>query len=174
MDNVTNKQVTELQSALLRAREEVEALKTASKYSEKPVVVVRHTGHGPQLVIKASDGDDVVLNPRGDRSIATVSLFDINRVKRNTNWFEMGYLYIDGQLEENPNIVLDIEEWVTTRTESEILEDVKEITSLATLNHMYNYTEGKERTSKMLSLRDACARRIEQLAAITVVEDPVD
>lgn len=168
---INPKDVEALLNALSDARREIDALKLTNRYSDKPVVVVHHSGNGPQLVIPIEGEKPVVVDPNGSNNSATIPLSDYQFILKNTPWIDQGYLYIDGEDTDNPNLMLDLQEWFDGVGEDDLATRVKEITSRGLLNRLYDFTEYLDKTPKVLALRNASARRMEDLFDIIVHED---
>jgi len=166
-------EIERYQEALAKAQRELDALRLMNKYADKPVVVVRHSGHGPQLAIKIEgEENSVLLDPFGGSSKATIPLTDYLNLKKHTDWVEKGYLYAEEQPDtDNPNLILDIDKWFKSKSEKSMLAQVAVITSDGLLNALYAFTEDLEKTSKVLVLRNAVARKLEEIFDITVAED---
>lgn len=165
----------QLMQLLSEAMSKISTLENLNKFSDKPVVALRHSGHGPQMVIPLQDGKTAILQSRAPMNTAIIPLNDYRNIQENTDWLEKGYLYVDGEnTEYNPNLVLDVESWIEERNDEEIERDVKNITSSATLNYIYDYTENKKPTGPLLTLREAAAKRMEELFDVVVIEDPRD
>lgn len=160
-----------LLEALSTARREIDALKLMNKYSDKPMVVVRHSGNGPQLCLTIEGGPSVLLDPHGPSSAATIPLSDYLSLKKNTPWVEKGYMFVDELDSDNPNLILDIDKWFKSNSDKKLTQHVEMITSEGLLHAIYDFTENAEKTAKMLALRNAAARRMEQIFDIIMSED---
>lgn len=149
--------------------EENKVLRSVNKFAGDERVTVRHSGYGPSIVIPIDDKKSAVLsNQRGQRMFQ-LPMEIFLEVKNTTPYFDMGYLYTDDEL-NNPNLILDIDEWVSSRTERTLKKSVEEITSPGTLNFLYNYTENKE-DPKSLYLRDRLSKRMNEIMGVVMVED---
>ena len=158
--------------ALAKAQQEIEALKTVNRYSEKPVVLVRASGYGPQLILPIDGEKSVVLDPHGSTNKVTIPLSDYINIKKTTDWVAKGYLYSEDDIDDNnPNLIIDIPTWFKNTSEKNIISRVNKVESQGLLNALYDFTEPENRTSKMVTLRNAVARRMEVLFDIIVLED---
>lgn len=171
MSNTTNNEVEALRRELIRLSQENEALKVLGGSSET-YVIIKHSGTGPQLSIPTSDTSSKLIDRDPKRSTVKVPYDIYIMLKENTDWFEKGYIYSDLEdLDSNPNLILDIETWVNSKTEKQIPHIINKIDSIGTMNALYFYTEGKSSTGKMLVLRQACRERLSELFDADVVED---
>lgn len=163
--------VAELENALANAQRTLDAMQAVNRFSDKPVVRVRHSGYGPQLILPIEGGKPVVLDPKGPKSKATIPLADYLNLETNKPWIRLGYMYAEGREGDNPNLILNVEAWLKGLSEDGLAGAVEKIDSSATLNMLYNYTEQK-RSAKVLLLRNVVARRLEKVLDIVMVEDP--
>lgn len=164
--------VVKLQEMLAKAQRELDAMRIMNRYADKPMVTVKHSGHGPQLCITIEGENSVLLDPYGSASSATIPLTDYLNLKKNTNWVEKGYLFVEDDLDaNNPNLILDVKDWFKSISEKKMLDQVSMITSEGVLHALYDFTEGIDKTSKVLALRNAVARKMEEIFDIDVSED---
>lgn len=160
--------------------EENRLLKELQGRGAEPEILIYITDHAPQIVISIGKEDSVILDPGSHDSSALIPYDVYLRIKRQTEWFKLGYLYTDKEEDlDNPNLILDIREWVRSRTEAQIRKDINEITSEGTLNALYEYTEElmyrqtdeRRKTGKILVVRQEAMARMSELFNYTLVED---
>lgn len=160
-----------LEKALLQKSAENEALKAAGRAGAGDRVVLENTGM-VQVVIPVEGEPDLVLDVKGVRRTGSVPLHVYTRLKRDTKLFEKGYIIRADEPVTNPNVILDVEEWVENLNEREISSVVNKITSEGTLHRIWNYLDTVESpTGKHLLLRKAVTVRTKELFDYDLVED---
>jgi hypothetical protein len=163
-----------LEKALLSKAAEVEALRAAGSTSYGGQrVVLQNTGY-VQLAIPVEGEGTLILDGRGVTSTASVPVHVYARLKRETDWFEQGYVTVLGEVNDNPNIIVDPEAWVANIIEDRVVMDMQKITSEGALNKLWTYVEAiKNPTAKVLLIKNAIQNRYQELFDITLVEDVV-
>jgi hypothetical protein len=160
--------------------EENRLLKELHGKGSEPEILVYVSKYAPQTVIAVGKDENVVLEPNTKNESGLVPYDVYLKVKRNTEWFNKGFLYTDKEEDlDNPNLILDIREWLRSRTEAQIKKDLNKIDSEGTLNALYEYTEGilyrqedeRRKTGKILVLRQEVMARMSELFDYSLVED---
>lgn len=162
-----------LERRLQEALEKLRILEAANSLAgDKQKVILRHSYNGPRIMIEVERGNRVALEGKPNRDMLSVDYDVYLAIKRSTPFFDLGYVYIDADVEEgsNPNLVLDPQAWVDERTERQIGKDIEQITSIGLMNRLYDLTEG-ESSGKMLFLRERAGKRLGELLGATVIED---
>jgi hypothetical protein len=160
--------------------EENRLLKELQGQGVSPEVLLYVSDYAPQVVVAIGKDDSIVLEPNTKNTSALVPYDVYLKVKRTTDWFQKGYLYTDDEEDlANPNLILDVREWIRSRTEAQIKKDINEITSEGALNSLYEYTEAimfrqddeRRKTGKILVVRQEAMERMSSLFDYTLVED---
>ena len=160
--------------------EENRLLKQLHGQGVEPEILIYISNYAPQIVISVGKDEAVVLEPNTNDSSALIPYDVYLGTKRKTKWFELGYLYTDKDEDlDNVNLILDIREWIRSRSEAQIKKDIEKITSEGTLNALYEYTEeiifrqddGRRKTGKILIVRQTAMDRMSTLFDYTLVED---
>jgi hypothetical protein len=169
----TDKRVAEL-------LEENRLLKELHGRSTEPEILVYVSKYAPSTVIAISKDKSIVLEPNSRNASALIPYDVYLKLKRETEWFDKGHLYSDKEEDlENPNLILDIKEWMRARPEAQIRKDIKEITSEGTLNSLYEFTEEilyrqddeRRKTGKVRVVRQEAMKRLSELSGYSLVED---
>jgi len=172
MTTVKDKEAV-LERQLQEALEKIRVLEAANSLAgEKQKVVLRHSGNGPRIMVEVDRDTTEELSSRRNRDSLIVDYDVYLALKRSTPFFDLGYIYVDADVQDNdnPNLVLDVEAWVEERTERQIAKDIQEITSIGLMNRLYDLTEGED-SGKMLFLREKAGKRLGDLLGATVIED---
>ena len=164
--------VDELEKLLNQTLRELALYKSIGVHTDSPKVTVRHSGNGPQMIFKVEGGPSVVLNPRAPGNIGVIPLDSYHYHKTNTPWFSNGYVYVDGEETENPNLIIDVQRWVDSRDDSDLELDLIPITSQAALMALYNYTSEEPKSSKKAYLRKLVADKLSKVMGVDLIEDP--
>lgn len=171
-ESALTEDITLLREALLAARAELEAYKTAASLSGGARRVTLKATGLVQLCIPIPNEPTLVLEAGGSRETGSVPVEVYENLKRNTDWFTKGYVVVVGQ-EENSNVVLDPADWVKHRTEKRVREDIRTMTSEGSLWRLWDYAEakGEDRTGKDLIVMQEVAARCKELFDYDLVED---
>lgn len=158
-----------LEQRLQELHEENKILKSVNKFAGDERVTVRHSGYGPTIVIPIDEKRSAIFSNQKGQQMFQMPIEIYLEVKNSTPYFEKGYLYTEDEI-DNPNLILDVDEWFEARTQRSLKKAVEDISSEGALMTLYHYTEGKE-DPKSLYLRDRIARRLNEVLDVIMVED---
>ena len=161
-----------LEARLRELAEENTMLKEVLKRDSDQRVVVRHSGLGPDIVVNVGNDKSFVLSNQRGHTFVSMPMEQYLDLRHRSPYFELGYLYTDDDLVEsdNPNFILNIQEWFDERTERQLRKDLDHIDSPGTLNALYHFTEGGK-SGKMLALRSGVSERLNDVLGIVMQED---
>lgn len=162
--------------------EENRLYKELHSQNEAPNVVIHVASYAPQIVVDIDRDESVVLEPNSRMKSIAVSYPLYLKLKRETDWFDKGLLYSDQKEDtngDNPNLILDIGEWVVSRTEAQVRKDIKLIDSVGPLNALYEHTEAilfrdtdlRRKTGKVRLVRQLTMDRLSELQDCSLIED---
>jgi len=171
-------------SQLAELLEENRLLRELQGRGPSPQVTIRLAPTAPIIVVPTGKGEETIaLEPNTRRVSVTVPHDVYLTLRRDTTWFNDGYLYTDQPEDlENPNLILDIEQWVKDRNEAQVRQDMKKITSEGAINALYEHTEyilfrqddERRKTGKIRVLRQEAIKRLSELSGYAITEDGVE
>lgn len=167
-----NTEASKTAERLARLIEENKMLRGALSGPEDQKVLVRHSGLGPTIVVPVGNDKTFALSSeRGHDFVMMPSEYYLE-LRHRSLFFENGYLYTDDDLEknDNPNLILDIEEWYEARTERQIAKELEKIDSPGTLIALYNFTQDKKE-GKAMATRSRLATKINETLGVVMQED---
>ena len=160
--------------------EENRLLKELQGRGPSPEITIYLAPTAPSLVIDVGKGESIALEPNTRKTSASIPYDVYLTVKRDTPWFDHGYLYTDKPEDlDNPNLILDVAEWVKNRNETQMKQAIREISSPGALNALYEHTEQilfrqpdeRRKTGKIRVLRQAVMERFGEVSGYTLTED---
>lgn len=170
------RQIEKLNRALQAKAEEASALKTLSKTSVGgESVVIENTGMCTLMIDIDPSRDSVALANKGPGSRMAVPVHVVENIRRTQKWFDLGYVRVVGENDDNPNIIDDVEEWFAETTEPTAKSRVNAITSEGTLHKLWNHLEEPDRrdniTGVQLQVKRHITKRVDKLFGYDLVED---
>jgi len=163
--------------------EENRLLKELQGRGPAPEVVIRIAPTAPSIVVPIGKGESYALESNSRKTSIAIPQDVYLTLKRDTQWFELGYLYSDLPEDlDNPNLVRDVAEWVKSRNETQIRQDIKQITSEGALNSLYEHTEQilfrqddeRRKTGKIRVLRQEALERLSEISGYKIIEDGLE
>jgi hypothetical protein len=169
----TEQELELLRRAILAVKAENEALRTANRLSGSAErVILRNTGLC-QVVIPIDGEPDLVLDPRGTRTVGSIPAHVYARLKRDSKIFEVGTVVVEGEPPiGNPNVIPDIPSWIAAKSEKQITEAVEQITAEGTFHMLWNYCESlAEPIGKHFVMKKAITKRVRELFGYSLIDE---
>jgi len=119
----------------------------------------------------------LMLDTSGIRQQGALPLEVWIGLERESKLVSEGYIRRTDRLTSNPNVIVDIAEFVTSIRESDMTSRVAKITNVSVLYRLYNWLEAKERdqrSGKEVKLMETLRTRLFETAKVRIIDGDIE
>jgi hypothetical protein len=167
--------VPALSKAMLELQAENQALKLLARLGMVGEhVTIRSLGY-VTLEFVTEEGRSILLGSYGSPGTASLPVATYEKYKRQTDWFDKGYVQVVGVADDNPNAISDAAEWIDAKSEETATDAVNALISEGAIIRLWCYLEEKAKVEPLsgveLVIKRALSRRSEEVTGTALVED---